>query len=388
MRYRSIGLLSAGHLFTDINQGAIPALLPFFIAHYHLTYAAAATIVFAANIASSVVQPLFGHMSDRLSKPWLMPAGVFVAGLGIGLAGVAGNFLLILLAVAVSGIGVSSFHPEAARLANNLAAESKATGLSIFAIGGNLGFALGPVVATGALLFWGVKGTLVFAVPSLITAIIIYRQFGATGGSRAGRRQAQAAEPRQAVDRWSPFMRLSGAVVARSILFYGLNTFLPLYWIHVLHESAAFGGMTLTILFTVGVFGTLLGGRLADRYGYRKIMLAGWVALLPLMLAFPYIHNTVLATALIIPISLGMFMIYSPMMVTGQGYLPNRVGFASGVTIGLAVSIGGVAAPVLGWIADGYGIEIALKTLVFMPLVATAFTLTLPADKAAAPQAD
>ena len=109
MKYRHIGLLSIGHLVTDINQGALPAMLPFFIAAYDLSYAAAAGIVFAANMTSSIVQPLFGHAADRFSKPWLLPAGMMLAGAGLGLSGMFQNYQWILFLAIVSGVGIAAY---------------------------------------------------------------------------------------------------------------------------------------------------------------------------------------------------------------------------------------------------------------------------------------
>jgi len=177
MQVRSISLVTLGHLASDINQGAIPALLPFFIDEYHLSYAAAASIVFAANIVSSIVQPILGHLSDRLGKVWLMPLGIILAGIGIALSGVVDSFPLILVSIALSGLGVAAFHPDAARLVHRLAQEDKAKGMSIFAVGGNAGFALGPLLATASILTWGLKGTLVFAVPALLLGPFLYFKF-------------------------------------------------------------------------------------------------------------------------------------------------------------------------------------------------------------------
>jgi MFS transporter, FSR family, fosmidomycin resistance protein len=380
VRYRSIMLLSAGHLFTDINQGAIPALLPFFIAEYHLSYAAAASIVFAANIASSVVQPVFGFYSDRLAKVWLMPIGILLAGLGFAVSGVVGSLPLILTVVAISGCGVAAFHPDAARLANRLAEDKKALAMAIFSVGGNAGFAFGPLLATGAVLVWGLQGTLIFAVPSLVVAAFLYFQFRDMSLPQPLQTAGGGPAADQLQDQWVPFLRLSGVVVARSVLFFGFNTFIPIYWINVLHQSSVAGGSALSLLFSFGIFSTLLGGRLADRLGYRRTIMIGFAMLLPLMAVFTHIQDTFWATAMLIPISLGLFGMYGPLMATGQNFLPNRVGFASGVTIGLAVTIGGVAAPILGWLADMYGIQTALQCLIIIPVFALILTATLPAD--------
>src|SRR5712691_6534976 len=113
--YKSVALLSAAHLCDDINQGVVPAMLPFFIATYHLSYAAAAGLVLAQTLSSSIVQPLFGMMADRRSSPWLIPVGLSFAGLGVAVSGLAPNYALIFAAIALSGFGISAFHPEAAR---------------------------------------------------------------------------------------------------------------------------------------------------------------------------------------------------------------------------------------------------------------------------------
>lgn len=378
MRFRSIGLLSFGHMITDINQGAIPALLPFFIMEYGLTYMEAAGIVFAANITGSIIQPMFGYFSDRWSNSWLMPSGIALAGLGLGLCGWVKSYYLIMALVIVSGIGVSAFHPTAAKLSNQLAAKNKAMGISLFAIGGNGGFAFGPLIATFSVLLWGSKGTIIFTILGVITAFAIYFVFRDMTSQTNNSAKSKEVSTPEKQDQWFPFCRLSGIVVARSILFYGLNTFIPLYWIGILKESPVLGSTALTILFTVGMAGTLLGGRLSDKFGYRNIILWGWLALLPLMYLFTYIQSTTWATALLIPVSLGLFTIYSPMLVTGQSYLPNHVGFASGVTIGLAVTIGGITAPILGRIADVSGVTAALESLVVIPIIAIALALSLP----------
>src|SRR6266699_2211801 len=148
MDRRAIALLSAGHACVDLCQGAIPALLPALIVAQHLSYAAAAGLVFAANAASSVIQPLFGHFADRLNIPWLMPVGVLIAGSGLALTSVAPGYWFMALCMCISGIGIAAFHPEAARVTHYIAGSRKATGMSMFSVGGNIGFALGPLVLT------------------------------------------------------------------------------------------------------------------------------------------------------------------------------------------------------------------------------------------------
>src|SRR5436305_4087407 len=168
---RGMAVVSAGHMFTDMSQGAVPALLPFLKSEMHLSYAALSALVLAATISSSVIQPIFGRYSDRRSLPQLMPLGVLFGGLGIAAAGVAPSYGLLFLAIVVSGLGVAAFHPEGSRFANYLSGAKRASGMSLFSVGGNVGFALGPLVVTPLLLAFGLHGTLFLAIPATLMAL-------------------------------------------------------------------------------------------------------------------------------------------------------------------------------------------------------------------------
>lgn len=148
---RYIYLLSAGHLFTDMNQGALPAILPFLIAAYHFNYAQVATLVLASTVVSSIIQPVFGNLADKTPRPWMMAIGVLLAGTGMAAAGFLSDFRLLFLSIMISGIGVAAFHPEGARMANKVSGDKKGTGVSIFSFGGNAGFAVGPILATASI---------------------------------------------------------------------------------------------------------------------------------------------------------------------------------------------------------------------------------------------
>jgi len=382
MKYRLIGMLFLGHLSTDINQGALPAMLPFLIPAHDLSYAAAATIVFAANIASTVVQPLFGHFADRVSKPFLMPMGLLVAGMGLALVGISSDYRMIVLAAMTSGIGIAAFHPEGARLVNYLAGDKKATVMSLFGVGGTLGFAIGPLIITAALLNWGLKGSLVLIAPVGCMAIVLsfqLKELAGYGGAPVLKKSGSGAESNQ--DSWGAFIRLSLTAVGRSILFYGLNTFIPLYWINVLNQSKAAGGTALTIMAAAGVVGNLIGGRLSDQFGHRRMIVASFGILTFFLPALLWVTNIAIATILLIPIGMALSSCYSPIVVLGQRYLPNHIGLASGFTLGVTISIGGMTAPLLGKIADIYGIWTALATILFVPILSAGIGATLKTPK-------
>ena len=379
MKYKEIGILSFGHVASDINQGAISAMLPFFIAAYGLSYTAAAAIVFAVNMSSSVVQPFFGITADRTSMPWLLPIGLIFAGLGIALTGLFDQYPMILLLAIVSGIGIAAYHPEAARLVNFAAGDRKSTAMSIFGIGGTIGFAAGPLIITTALMHWGLAGSLILLVPVLIMSLVISLNFHVFETLKKDNEHINQNSP-QAVgkENWSAFTRIAIIVCGRSIIFFGLNIFIPLYWIHGLSQSKVAGATALTIFVGSGIIGNLVGGTLADRIGPKKVIVLGLSSLMVLLPAFIMTTDIKLATLLLIPIGIMLFLCYSPTIVLGQAYLPGRVGLSSGVTLGLSIAIGGGAAPFIGRIADIYGVWMALAFVASLPLLFLIVTLTLP----------
>jgi FSR family fosmidomycin resistance protein-like MFS transporter len=377
---RSLAVLSSGHLCIDLCQGAVPAFLPFLVAERHLTYAAAAGLVLATNIASSVVQPLFGQFADRFSVLWLMPVGLLLGGAGLALTGLVPGYWDLVFALMLCGIGIAAFHPEASRLVNAIAQKRRATSMSIFSVGGSLGFAVGPLLTTAILVSLGLRGSPLLLLPEAAFALIIFVNFSRFlpySGASKTRKQVQDTAQQNA---WGAFTLLTAVVICRSIVFYGLNTFLPLYWIGILHQTKAEGNIALTCFLAVGIVGTLIGGRLADRYGRRIIVLIALIGQMPAVLLFAMFAplNPLLALLLLAPVSFTLFAPFSTMVVMGQEYLPGRVGTASGVTLGLALTVGGIAVPLFGYLADVYGLQVALLSLAIVPVIGVVLAFMLP----------
>lgn len=386
MNYRTLAMLAAGHLVNDFNQGAIPALLPFLIAKHGISYAAAAGIVFSFTISATIIQPLFGHFADRYSRTWIIPTGIFIAGSGLALTGLAPNYLFLVLMVLLSGIGSAAFHPEAARYANFAGGERKATALSIFGVGGTLGFSSGPLVITSAVLFWGLRGTLVVLIPVTIVAVFIFFQLSRlTTLEKEEKTRVQKLPSALSKDNWGAFGRLTLTIIGKSVIFYGLLTFIPLYWVKVLDQSETAGAAALSLFLVSGVLGTLLGGWLADRYGRVRMIIIGCALLIPTLPALVIVENIFLATLLLLPVGIFLSMTYSPTIVMGQTFLPNHIGLSSGMTLGVAFSIGGLATPLLGTVADHYGIWYALASIAFVPVLTTGISCTLPAGQSLVP---
>ncbi len=376
--YKSIALLSAAHLSDDLNQGVVPAMLPFFIASDHLTYAAAAGLILAQTLSSSVMQPLFGMLADERPSPWLIPVGLTLAGVGVALAGLAPTYGLIFAAIAVSGLGISAFHPEAARRVRYLSGSRQATTMSFFTVGGMAGFAIGPLMITPVLIEFGTRGSIILALPVLAMALAVTHQLPRLAAAHAS--VAIGGGARSVIDspeQWGDFIRLTTVVILRSMVFFGLNTFIPLYWNHVLGGTKSGGGFALTTLLAAVTVGTLLGGRMADRYGRKIVIVVSLAALAPLMIGLLVLHSLAGVAVLLVPVGIALSASNSVVVVMAQEYLPNRVGLAAGVTLGLSMTIGGLMMPLFGSIADHYGLARALFLIGSIPALSCIVSLTL-----------
>jgi FSR family fosmidomycin resistance protein-like MFS transporter len=373
-----MAVLSLGHLCVDLCQGALPALLPFLIAAHDWSYGQASALVLAATVSSSIVQPLFGHLSDGRSLPWLLPGGVALAAAGIALAGVADSYALTFAVVVASGLGVAAYHPEASRFANYVAGERRATAMSFFSVGGNAGFALGPVLVTPLALAFGLGGTPLVAVVPAVVAIFIARELPRLKGFRPAAPAAgeHDADPAQA-DQWRPFALLSAAVAARSVVYFGLMTLVPLYFVNELDTTEATANAALTVMLAAGAVGTLIGGRLADRFGRRVVLRTSMAVLTPLMVVL-LLGGVGVAIGALALIGAATIATFSVTVVMGQEYLPSRLGIASGVTLGLAIGFGGLGAALLGVLADATSLRTALEVVAILPLPALALAMALP----------
>jgi FSR family fosmidomycin resistance protein-like MFS transporter len=374
---RAMTLLSAGHLGTDFANGTLPALLPFLVDRFGLSYTLAATLMLASAVSSSVIQPLFGLWSDRRGAIWLLPAGVGIAGVGMALAADAPSYWLVLLLVVVSGVGVAAYHPEGSKFAAYASGRRRASGMSAFSVGGNVGFALGPIVATPLVVAFGLRGGLLLAVPCLAiaAALLAAARFLGDFAPDAEQRARQAAGE----DRRGAMALLLGVIAFRSLAWFGLVTFVPLWEVSLGH-SKAHGNHLLALMLLTGGLGTIVAGPLADRLGRRPVLLASLVATGPLILVFVVVGGIpgAIALALVGACVIGTFGVT---MVMSQEYLPRHIGMASGLSIGLSIGLGGVAAVALGALADAVDLRAALYVCAAAPLVALALALPLPSSR-------
>ncbi|MGI5232908.1 MFS transporter [Actinoallomurus sp. CA-142502] len=379
---RTLTLLVGTHVVDDLYQGAVPALLPFLVAERHYGYAQATGITLAATFLSSILQPGFGVLTDRRRAPWLVGAGLLTAGVGIGLCGLGGGYWTTWFAVALSGVGVAAYHPEAARAARQ-AAGASAQGMSVFAVGGNAGIAVAPLIAAPILGATGLAGTPLLALPAVVTALVLAAAWRSREPVPA--RGRAAGDP--ATDDWRAFGWLTVVVMCRSVAYFGISSFLALLLIHRFGLSKGAASAALTVFTGTGAVGTVLGGRLADRAGRLRAVRTGYVLTVPGLLGLLFAPDPAVAFAAAFVLGLGLYVPFAVHTTLGQEYLPGRIGTASGVTLGLAVSVGGMVAPLLGLVADAYGIRTALALLLVLPLIALAVSTRLPETRVAVARA-
>lgn len=378
---RGIGFLVAAHAFNDMNQSVVPAVLPFLISQRHLSYAAAASLVLSLTIASSVVQPLFGYITDKRSFPWLIPAAMMCGMLGTVLLGIAPTYPLLLCATLVSGIGSAAFHPEAARTANLVSGTQRSTGMGFFGLGGNIGFAAGPILVTPAILFLGLHYAGLIVVPGVLYAIFLglfeMRRF-----ATFREKPKKFTSSSQRGDRWGPFAILTLTIVLRSMVFFGVLTFTPLFCIAVLGATKAQANAVLAITLIAAAAGVITGGRLGDRVDRRNLVRLSMAcaAVLATCIALASRAHASLPEIALLFVVFGFLLQWSQSVtiVLGQEYLPTRIGTASGVTLGLAISMGGFAMPFLGKLGDARGLIPVIFAIGAIALAALAAASLLP----------
>ncbi len=369
-------LLSLGHLATDLSAGAVPALLPFFQRSLGLSYGSLGFLNGAFQFAASVTQPLVGLITDRIPGRLLLPLGCTIAGIMVALTGFATGYGGLLLLLALAGIGVAAFHPLGYRLASQHSGTRRGTATSLFTVGGNLGVAVGPLLATALVLEFGEPGTLGIAVPGLLVAGLIWWCVPRQQRVSLHRFGGGMAVPLRS--RLAPMILLTLVVILRSAATVSLNTFIPLYYIDVVGESATTASRMLSLLLVSGAIGTLLGGPISDRIGRLRVLAATLALMTPALLLFLNSQGIVAATAL----SLAGFFLVSSFAVTvvmAQDLWPENVGLASGMMVGFAFGVGGLVVPLIGLIAERWGLLTALQVIVVFPVSAVVLTILLGA---------
>ena len=373
---RGLSLLGAGHFVIDMTVGAIPAFIPVFTDIFDLSDTEAAMILGASVFSSSAIQPLFGWLADRRSSTWFIWGGVLVAAIGLALAGFAGGYAMLLAAIVGSGLGVAAFHPEAARVANHLAGDRKATGVAWFSVGGNLGFAVGPLVAALAFVFMSDRhATVVYLLPGIAVSLLLL-----THADRIRHPVVPPSVARRDGARSSPrgMALLVAVVTLRTWTQFGVLTIAPLWLKETRDFSTGQTGLVVFAFSMAGALGTIAGAVLADRVGGRRMLVLTTPFVTPLLVAF-IVAGPALSLAALAAAGFVLLSSFSVTVVMGQEYLPHRLALAAGLMIGFAaIGSGALGLAWIGPLADLAGRETALWAIAALPIAGWALSLLLP----------
>jgi len=366
--------LAAAHMVTDIYMPVLPAILPLLIANNGYSYLAAGLLVTAYNITSSFTQPVVGWLSDRKGLTISVSASLFISALFIALMGVVQNYYLIMAFAVLAALGHACFHPTALSLVSRLCTPANRGRItSYFVVGGNFGYALGPVLA-GALVWWlGLPGLIFLILPAL-AMIVLLRHLLPGGISGACEGHAKPTQIMEKTESYRPFAILMAASILRAWAVFAAITFLPTYLV-TLGYSLVTATLIMTLMLLAGVAGQIAGGRISDRIGRKEFMVFG------LVLAIPFFYLFFMTSGLlsIIAILLFGFFLWSTFAVAvamSHELLPGNVGLASGMMLGLAIGFGGLGVAVNGMIADHYSLAAALGTIP-LPIAAAVILMAL-----------
>ena len=381
MRKLSIALACLSHTIVDGSQNILPVVFPLLVDRLHLSYGQVGLAAALLNVSSSVIQPGFGWISDRCPTRWFMPVGIAWTGLFMSVVGLVPSYPMLLLVLVLAGLGTAAFHPIASIAVTHASGDRRGFGMSFFSAGGNLGFAIGPVVAAWLMTWLGLQGTVLVIIPGLLMAAAIYVWRGefASPAPVFGTHEPQARGPIP----WGRLSRLCAIITLRSWGYSGLVVFIPL----LLHEqgvSLSLAGRALFVFLFFGALGGMLGGYLSDRIGRQQVIVASLVSF-PLFMAVAMLLSGPFRWLFLAIAGISLLASFSVTVVFAQELLPQHLGVASGLTFGLSFGAGGVGVGLSGLLADLFGLQMSVWLLVLLPGIAGLIALTLspPRDRRA-----
>jgi MFS transporter, FSR family, fosmidomycin resistance protein len=362
-------------MITDIYMPVLPAILPLLIAQNGYSYLAAGLLVTAYNITSSFTQPVIGWLSDTRGLTISVSLSLLFSAVFVALMGVAQNYYLIMAFAVLAALGHACFHPTALSIVSRLCtSENRGRITSYFVVGGNLGYAIGPVLA-GVLVWWlGLPGLLLLVIPAI--AMVFVLRVIMPGGIAAAK--AAHAVPESVIadvpSKW-PFIILMVASILRAWAVFAAITYLPMYLVHTQGYDLVAASLIMTLMLLTGVAGQVAGGRISDKIGRKEFMVFGLVGAIPFFYLF---FTTTGITAIIALLIFGFFLwsTFAVAVAMSHELLPGNVGLASGMMLGLAIGFGGLGVAVNGVIADHYSLAAAIGTIP-IPIAAAVVLMAL-----------
>ena len=362
-------LLFLGHVVVDTCQGTLPVVMAKLKEVFELSYFQVGLMMMILNLTSSVIQPIFGMVSDRFRTGWFVPVGVLWTAVAMGLVGWAPSYGVAALLVGMAGLGTAAFHPRAMMAVYLVSGMQRGFGAAIFSTGGNLGFALGPVVGSLLVLGIGLHATIsLIPVGVLLFLVIIFcpgdflrRDTPKRATSQQGDNEKAAGIP------WGGLIALCLIVTLRSWVYMSTITYLPLLFQSRGIELAS-GSLILTVFLACGAVAGLYGGHLSDKAG-RKIVIIGSSLIFPVLAGAMLVAEGPWLWILAGASGAALLASFSVTIVLAQELLPNNLGLASGLVLGLGFGTGGLGTALSGYLADYFGLYQTFWVLAFAPLL-------------------
>lgn len=369
-----LAALSLSHLLNDVMQSLIPAVYPLLKESYSLSFFQIGMITFTFQLTASLLQPVVGVYTDRRPMPYSLSVGMGFTLTGLILLAVANSFSAILVAAAMVGIGSSIFHPEAARIARIASGGRYGFAQSLFQVGGNAGSAIGPLLAAFVVVPWGQPSIAWFSIGAVMGMVVLFR-VGRWYQQHLSDLNKRPARPVSVDNRGLSQLRVAGAIGVLLLLIFSkyfylvsLSSYYTFYLMQRFHVPVATAQLYLFVFLGAVAAGTLGGGPVGDRLGFKTVIWVSILGVLPFTLVLPY-ANLFWTVILTIPIGLILASAFSAMIVYAQELVPSRVGMIAGLFFGFAFGMAGIGAAVLGWLADRTSIEYVYQVCSFLPLV-------------------
>ena len=365
-----LAAISFSHLLNDTIQALLPSIYPLLKSAFALSFAQVGLLTLTLQVTASLLQPVIGHYTDRRHSPYSLVMGMAVTLAGVLLLSVAGTFAVLLIAAGLMGVGSAVFHPESSRIARMASGGRHGLAQSVFQVGGNAGSSLGPLLAAFLVVPRGQSSIAWCALPALLAMAVLWR----IGDWYKARPPAPRAPSRQASGDgefrrvgW-PLAILGALIFSKYFYLASLNSYYTFYLIEKFHVSVRTAQVDLFIFLAAAAAGTILGGPIGDRVGRKFVIWGSIFGVVPFTLALPY-ANLFWTPILTVCIGLVLASAFSAIVVYAQELVPGRVGLISGVFFGLAFGMAGLAAAVLGALADRAGIEAIYRLCAFLPLI-------------------
>lgn len=363
--------VALGHFLNDLMQSLIPAGYPLLKENLQLSFTQIGLITFVFQGTASILQPLVGLYTDKRPMPYALSAGMASTGVGLILLANASTFGLVLLSVALIGLGSSIFHPESSRIVRLAAGMKPGFAQSVFQVGGNAGSALGPLAAAFIVLERGQASIEWFAGVALAGMLLLYfigLWYQAAGKVRAAHRKARAlaSAPSPQVARRGMAL-LMVLIFSKFVYTVSFSSYYTFYLIERFGLTKAEANLSLFVFLAAVAAGTIIGGPIGDRIGRRRVILWSILGILPLTLVLPYLP--LIPTILVAAVA-GMVLAsaFPAMVVYAQDLMPQRTGMVAGLLFGLAFGIAAIGAAILGVLADHWGIIAVYRICAFLPL--------------------